>query len=73
MAVQQTKQLGLESGTRTVRIEVCEKGIVAIFEHDRRVESRAESFRQRSFARANRPFNGEVTEAHAGADDIIAR
>src|SRR6185312_6325400 len=72
VTIQQIEQLRLQRRAGTIGVEVGEKGIVGFLEDDRRVEARAEPFCERRFARANRPFNRDVTELQGGVDDIIA-
>ena len=72
MAVEQIEELRLQRGAGTVGVEIGEKRILGFFEDDRRVEPRAEPFGQRGLARADGPFDRDVTELQGGADDIIA-
>src|SRR2546423_15481987 len=56
----------LQRGAVTVRVEIGEKRILAFLQQDRRVEPRAETLRQRGFARADRAFYRDVAERQGG-------
>ena len=52
----------LKRGAWTIAVEVGKEGILAIFEHECRVESRRESFCEYGLARADRTFDRDVPE-----------
>src|SRR2546425_6396451 len=64
MAVEQEEELSLQRRTGTARVEVVEKRIVGLLQHDRRVEARRQTLRKRRLAGADGPFYGEVPEGH---------
>ena len=72
MAVQQVEELCLQSGARTVAIEIGEKRIFGLFENEGRVEPRRQPLCQRGFAGADRTFHREVAELQ-GAPMISSR
>ena len=55
MASEQVEELGLERGAGPAGVEIGEERIVGVFEHDRRVEPRAEPLGQRGLADADGP------------------
>src|SRR6185436_8894562 len=65
MAIEQVEQLSLQRRPGAVGVEISEKRIFDFLEHDRCVEAGAEALRQRGLARADRTFDGEVTEVQA--------
>src|SRR5947199_163282 len=72
MPVEKIEELRLQRRARTIGVEVGEKGIVGLLEHDRRVEARAESFGERSLAGTDWSFNRDVSELQ-GAPMISSR
>ena len=62
VARQREEELRLEPGARPAGVEVGEKRIVGLVEHDRRIEPRAEPVGQRRLAHAQRTFDGDVPE-----------
>ena len=66
VAVEQVEELRLQRRAGTVGVEVGEERILGFFEHDRRVEARAEPLGQRGLARADRPFDRDVAELQGG-------
>jgi O-succinylbenzoate synthase len=59
------EELGLERGAGAAGVKIREERFLLIITHDRRVESRAQSLRQRGLAQTRRPLDGEVAEVHA--------
>ena len=66
MAVEQIEELRLQRRAGPVGVEVGEKRILLFLEHDGGVESCAQPFGERRLARADRSFNRDVAEVHAG-------
>jgi hypothetical protein len=66
MAVQEIEELRLERSPGPIGIEIGEERVVGIFEHDGRVDARAEPFGERGFAGADRSFDRDMAELQSG-------
>jgi hypothetical protein len=62
MSIEQVEELGLERRSRSIGVEIGEKGIVGLFVHDGRFESRAEPFGQRRLADADRSLERDMAK-----------
>ena len=65
MTAEREEQLRLKRGAGAARVEVAEKGILRLVEHDRRVEPSSEPIRQRRFADAERALDREIPKVQA--------
>src|SRR5260221_574132 len=66
MTVEEIEQLCLQRRAGTVGVEIREERILHFLQHDRGVESRAETLGQRGFPRADRSFDRDVAELQGG-------
>ena len=62
MTVEEIEELRLQRGAGPVGVEIGEERILGFFQHDRRVEPRAEPLGERGLARADRAFDRDVAE-----------
>src|SRR4051812_19844882 len=68
VAGERVEELCLERRAGTAAMEVGEERIVGFVEDDGGVQPRAQAIRERRFADACGPFNGEVTELHRSVE-----
>ena len=62
VSVQQIEQLRLKSGSRTIRVEIGQEGILLIIAHERRVHASREPFGERRLSRTNGSIDRDVTK-----------
>jgi HEAT repeat protein/cyclophilin family peptidyl-prolyl cis-trans isomerase len=65
MTVEQIEELGLQSGPRSIGVEVGEEGIFRVLAHQGAIEPTGKPFGQRGLAHADRTIDRDVVEVQA--------